>query len=157
MSALRDALRELAQARRSEEIVSNHIAQIQADIENTPQWLALAGFRRDLAEVKASAAAVTERAKELALDDFYVTENRRPAEGVQVKLFSKVDYQRDEAEKWCLGHACKYLILDARAFEKAAPVLRDLGAPVQLTRDPRVSIATDLSAWLTSEGDPDGN
>jgi hypothetical protein len=56
-----------------------------------------------------------------------------------------------------MEHATKYLLLDTKAFEKAAPILKDLGAPVTLTREPRASIGTDLSAWLTSEGDPDEN
>jgi hypothetical protein len=148
MSTLQDALRKLAEARRSEEIIANHIALIQADIEATPQGKALAGFKRDLAEVRSGSSALTEEIRAAALDAFYLTKTRTPAKGVQIKEFAKVVYAPNLALGWCLAHAMKYLRLDAKAFEKAAPVLRDLGAPVELTKEARVQIATDLSVWL---------
>jgi hypothetical protein len=52
---------------------------------------------------------------------------------------------------WCAEHALKYLVLETKGFEKAASVLKDLGAPVELVREPRASIATDLSQWLLSD------
>jgi hypothetical protein len=157
VTALTDALRELAEARRAAEIISNYIALIQADIEKTPHWLAMAGFKRDLAEARAEAATATDAIKAAALAEHALSGNVKPAEGVQVKLFAKVVYDPEDAWAWCAEHALKYLVLETKGFEKAASVLKVLGAPVELVREPRVSITTDLSAWLTNEGDSDGN
>jgi len=150
VTALRDALRELAEARRAAEIISNYIALIQADIEKTPHWLAMAGFKRDLAEARAEAATATDAIKAAALAEHALSGNVKPAEGVQVKLFAKVVYEPQDVWSWCIVNAHKYLQLDVKAFEKAAPVLRDLGAPVELTKEARAQIATDLGVWLVS-------
>lgn len=157
MTTLQDALRELAKEREALQLECNLLDEAEGDLHSTPEysfWLIRKGAK-DLAaeDVKIAEAKV----RELALDNFYVTENSRQAEGVQVKLFIKVVYVSLDAWAWCMEHATKYLLLDTKAFEKAAPILKDLGAPVTLTREPRASIGTDLSAWLTSEGDPDEN
>jgi hypothetical protein len=151
MTTLQDALRELAKEREALQLECNLLDEAEGDSHSTPEysfWLIRKGAK-DLAaeDVKIAEAKV----RELALDNFYVTENSRQAEGVQVKLFSRVEYEPALALTWCLGHATKYLQLDTRAFEKAAPVLRDLGAPVELVKEARVQIATDLDVWLLSE------
>ena len=153
-SALQDALRELAEARRQHEKATWYALAHQERVDAQTWYRDLIEAKKQVAVLGNAIGDAESRVRELALDYFYVTENSRPAEGVQVKLFNKVEYQRDEAEKWCFAHAAKYMALDTKAFEKAAPVLRDLGAPVELTHEPRVSIGTDLSAWLTSAGDP---
>ena len=70
------------------------------------------------------------------------------ARGVTIKMYQAVRYDADQAMAWCIEHARKYLKLDERAFEKGAPVLMDLGAPVTLAKEPRVTIASNLSASI---------
>ncbi len=157
MSALQDALRELAEARRQHEIAKGYAEEYSDRLLATTLYQESVAAEKRAHDLWGAARDAMSKVRELALDNFYATENSRPAEGVQVKLFSKVEYAPNLALDWCIAHATKYLQLDTRAFEKAAPVLKDLGAPVTLTREPRVSIGTDLSAWLTSEGERDGN
>ena len=64
-----------------------------------------------------------------------------------IKVYQVVHYETPEAMAWCIEHARKYLKLDESAFEKGAPVLIDLGAPVTLDKEPRVTISSNLSAY----------
>lgn len=154
MATLQDALRELAAARRQHEIAKGSVREQEAALSALMDYQVLQAVKKQANALSVAMEAAEAKVRELALAEHALTGEYRPAEGVQVKLFSKVNYQQDEAEKWCLAHAAKYLTLDTKAFEKAASVLRDLGAPVELTKEARAQIASDLSAWLTSEGDP---
>jgi hypothetical protein len=157
MTALQDALRALAKERGALELECDLLANAETELHNSPEYhfclirrgakdLAAQDVQRAYADVCAA-----------ALVEYGASQNARPAEGVQIKEFSKVVYEPAQALGWCLAQAHKYLQLDTKAFEKAAPVLKDLGAPVELTKEPRVQIATDLSVWLTNEGEAHGN
>jgi hypothetical protein len=151
VTTLTDALRELAQARASEEGTRRLVAALDAALASTPEGIALSMVREERSQKQAAIKAAESTVRELALAEHALSGDARPAEGVTVKLFSKVVYQQDEAEKWCFGHAARYLVLDSKAFEKAAPVLKDLGAPVEFAKEARAQIATDLGVWLVSD------
>jgi hypothetical protein len=135
-------------ARVAEDGVRRLVAALNVALASTPEGIALAKVREELSQKQEAIKVVEAKVRELALDNFYVTENSRPEQGVQIRLFSKVVYESLNAWAWCVEHARKYLLLDNKAFEKAAPVLRDLGAPVKVVKEARVTIATDLGVWL---------
>jgi len=157
VSGLTDALRELAEARRQHEIakerVGEHLLRVQA-MTTYQEMLVAQDSERNLAQAILNADA---KVRALALAEHALSGDTKPAEGVQVKLFGKVVYEPQDVWSWCIVNAPKYLVLDAKAFEKAASVLRDLGARVELTKEARAQIATNLDVWLTNEGKPDEN
>jgi hypothetical protein len=145
---LQDALRELAKARKQHEIAHERTDKHLNQVKGLSVWRKML----EAQDLERDCEIVTKRAesmvRELALVEHALTGDAKPAEGVQIKEFTKVVYAPNLALDWCRAHAPKYLQLDTKAFEKAAPVLKDLGAPVELTKEPRLQIATDLSAWL---------
>jgi hypothetical protein len=68
--------------------------------------------------------------------------NTKPSAGVTVKLFTMVLWMSDVATEWCRANLPAALKLDSRVFEKAAVSIP--GAPITVTKEPRVQIATDL-------------
>ena len=151
MTALQDALRELAWARKQHEIAKGYANAHQVQVEAMTAYKWLIEAKKQVSVLENAIGDAESRVRVLALAEHALTGEYKPAEGVQVNLFSKVVYEHEDAWAWCAEHALKYLVLETKGFEKAAPVLRDLGAPVQIEKEPRVSIATDLSAWLVGE------
>jgi len=148
MTTLTDALRELAEARKQMIIAKEWTAEHLKRVKAMTAYQELATAQDSERNLKLAIEDAESTVRELALAEHALSGNVRPAEGVQVKLFGKVVYEPQDVWSWCIVNAHKYLQLDVKAFEKAAPVLRDLGAPVELTKEARVQIATDLSVWL---------
>ncbi len=148
MSALQDALRELAEARRQHEIAHERTDEHLKRVKGLSVWREMLEAQDSERTLEIAIGAAETKVRTLALAEHTLSGDYRPAEGIQIKEFSKVVYEPEQARAWCVAHAHKYLALDTKAFEKAAPVLRDLGAPVELTREARAQIATNLDVWL---------
>jgi len=151
MSTLEDALRELAEAREQLVIAKEHTAEHLKRVKAMTVYQELATAQDSERNLKLAIEDAEAKVRNLALAEHALSGDTKPAEGVLVKLFGKVVYEPQDIWSWCIVNAPKYLQLDIKAFEKAAPVLRDLGAPVELTKEARVQIATDLNVWLLSE------
>jgi len=151
MTTLQNALRELAQARRQHEIANEYADEHRERVEAMTAYQEMIEAKKRANVLRSAIGDAEDVVRELALAEHAASGNYKPAHGVQIKEFSKVMYAPNLALDWCIAHAPKYLALHAKAFEKAASVLRDLGAPVELTKEARAQIATDLSAWLLSE------
>lgn len=112
-----------------------------------------------LLDVKASvnAVAAAETAiKAIALTDYAAGEIQKPVPGVEIKLFTVLEYDADKAFAWAkkTGVALVPESLDADAFTKiatASPASFDF---VSLTKDPRVQIGKDLDKALASVDAP---
>ena len=80
-----------------------------------------------------------------AVEVYNQTGNKKPAPGVEIKMFTKLTYDEVEALKWASEHWIA-LKLDKAVFEKIAKA-----APpdfVAVTQEPQATIATDLSRYL---------
>jgi len=149
---LENALRELAEARTELEIAKEWTAQLLTLVKAMPAYQKFSAAQDSELDLVKAITVADLRVRELALKEHLWSGSYKPAGGVQIKEFSKVVYAPNLALDWCIAHATKYLQLDTKAFEKAASVLRDLGAPVELTKEARAQIATNLSAWIQRPG-----
>lgn len=145
--SLPEALSELARARADLAQMQEDWAQAHYDMDDTPEGKAFAA-------IDAATRATERRVKEIEarahLEAVTAYDgNKHPLAGVDLAEYQTVTYDRQAAIKWCVGNAVRYLDLDAKAFAKAAPVLVDLGAPVQIGVEVRAKIAGDLSAYLS--------
>ena len=89
--------------------------------------------------------------KALAVAMYQATGEKKPADGVQVKLFTTLNYDKEKAFHWACetGIAVMPTALDVKAFEKIAKAT--VIPFVTITEEPRPSIDSDLSHLL--EGD----
>ncbi|HOW77955.1 MAG TPA: hypothetical protein PK406_00760 [Verrucomicrobiota bacterium] len=145
---LQEALIELAKARKALDGAQARLDMAMLAMKMTPQYatveVAQAG-QRNAEELVTQAGALV---RQLAIDAFVGTGNKTPSPGVSIKLYKVAHYDPEAAKAWCRENAAGYLALDTKRFEKAAPVLKDIGAPVQIIEDPRAVIASDLGGLL---------
>lgn len=102
-------------------------------------------------KVSVTAVAAAETAiRAIALTAYAADEIPKPAPGVEIKLFTVLEYDAEKAFAWAkqTGVALIPASLDADAFTKiatASPVSFDF---VTVTKDPRVQIGKDLDKAL---------
>ena len=84
--------------------------------------------------------------RELAVDFYNTTGDKRAHEVVTVKVYDVLEYDPTVALNYCREHLPNALKLDARAFEKAAKAIPL--AFVEIVETPKATIASDLSAYL---------
>lgn len=117
------------------------------------------GFERQFADViaaaneAAAAVATAERdVRALAEAEYKETQEKRPAPGIVVQERNSLVYDDDAAFAWAkeTGMALTPESLDRKAFEKIA---KATAIPfVAVVVEPKITIATDLSAALSVEG-----
>jgi len=101
---------------------------------------------------------LTAQVRQAALAAFEQTGDKKPNAAVQIKEYVLITYEDAAALEFCRKVAPNALKLDRRAFEKIAKLGIEAGgqfAPdfVTVTKEPRASIASDLSPWLPTEGE----
>lgn len=145
-----DTLKTLATQRGILAMLRNECALSRAAMENTTEGKAVAALDAAAKETEQRVKDLEAQVRAEALDVHRLTATRQPWPGVEIKMYRTTAYDQTEALGWCQEHAPKYVkpaTLDKAAFEKAAPVLVDLGAPVVFGEEPRVFIASDLERY----------
>ncbi len=144
-TTLQDAVRKLAIARSAE-----HAVKAALDEKRLLFATANAGLLATEKEARAAVAAEEANVRALALAAYEADKsNRKPAPGVEIKLFKTITYAADRALAWA-REAKQCLVpeqLDVAKFEKAAAVL-DLDF-VTIGEAPKPAIATDLEKALS--------
>jgi len=153
---LQEALKNLAQRRAQLAEMDTALASLKAKMEATPEGKAYgfaASARRVAAEELADAEA---QARDLAYAAFTQTGDKKPAPGVSIKWYNRVVYDTKEVMAWCRDNARMFLHeeLDKRGFEDMAAKVTQPGMPWKVEGEPRVTLATDLSAYLVEESAP---
>lgn len=117
-----------------------------------------AGLIRDVRDLSDQLAMAEAAIKAGAVDHFIRTGEKKPCEGLEVKLFRALDYDADEATAWAKAHPEKGLLaLDRKLYEKLLKLAREndlpdwADAPGQLIDDPRAQIASDLTKIVSPE------
>jgi len=108
-------------------------------------------LRQFVKRAKEDAAQVEAQLKDAVLDLYKDGKiEKKPHAAVQVKQWTVLSYDPQEAFDHCLAHLPGALSMKKVAFEKVAKVAElDF---VEIGKEDRVSIKTDLSAWLPHYG-----
>jgi len=144
--SLTDTLRSLAIARDKAIHWKFVLDNLREKLEATQEWRAFAAAQEQAAKLKEEAAQLDRECRARALAEFASTGNRRPAQGVSIRMRKRYVYDEVTARDWLMQNAPAYLTVDARRFEKAASDLD--GAPVTIKQEPQATIARDLSEYL---------
>ena len=100
---------------------------------------------KNLVEVAAGLEEEEKILREMALAEYAVTENKKPAPGLEIKIFQEIRYDPAAALVWAKQHDLA-LRLDEKAFEKIANA-----SPldfVEIAQIAKCQIATDLSTHI---------
>jgi hypothetical protein len=142
-------VRQVAELRRRQHEVSTKLVEARKAFFESIKPLTEEAGQLDS---ECDAAEATLRASVLA--HYEQTEETRPTAGVQVKLYTHLDYDPEKADKWTrergLARIPERIIpetLDRKAFEKIAKA-----TPIDFVvnrQEPKVTIATDLEKALS--------
>jgi hypothetical protein len=141
-------MKALAEARRKECYRASAVRGQEQILSETQEWKFLEDAKNELAVSRLEVAALDAAVRKQALEDFKASGEKAIYAGVSVKFFSRYDYDASQMTDWARANMPRLLMLDTKRMEKAAAagVLED--APIVMTKEPRVQIATDLSAYL---------
>lgn len=149
MNDLERAIRHLAQSRQVQAEYKHQVAEINAEINAEIREKYGAILERAQSLLMIATADVQdndEYARRLVLEGYEATGAKRPHPAAQIKLFTVLDYDYEAAVEFCQAAYPQGIKLDKRTFEKAA---RALSLPfVTVTKEPRASIARDLSEYV---------
>ena len=116
---------------------------------------ALARKRAEMAEIEATykklykeRKALTEAVRGIALADYEQRKELKPLEGLQIEMHKVVEGADSPAMlDWCMHKAQNLIGVEQKEAIKQVKHLIAKGAPLKLSYQPRVKIASDLSKW----------
>lgn len=117
----------------------------QKALEATPEWEALKAAEETFWRAKEQEEIHREAVEAAALAAYEETGNKRPCEGVEIKIYTQLIYDAHTALRWAMGRGLETLLkLDKRQFVKAAKTLNP--EFVRQEQEPRVFISKDLTS-----------
>lgn len=137
---------ELASLRRTKLGGDSYIEKLDEEYRSTPQYKEYVAAKDAQRQIDDQISSLENDIREVALSEF--AENQvKDLGGVQVKIFTIMEYDDQAATDYCLSHNHASLLkLDKRKFEKVAKELQpDF---VTIKEEPRAQIASDLSDYL---------
>jgi hypothetical protein len=144
---LADQVRRVAELRRRQNEVNAKIEEARAAFLESIKALA-----KEAEQLGSERASAEEMLRASTLAHYQQTKETRPTAGVQVKLYTQLEYDLEKADKWTRERGLARIPerLDQRGFEKiakATPI--DF---VEVKQVPKVTIATDLEKVLSQAG-----
>lgn len=92
---------------------------------------------------------VEKEIREGAINEFLVSGNKKPWDGIGIRETTKIDYDEKLATEWCKHRLPEALTIEKKKFEKFVGTFdqEDLPAFVSITKVPTATIASDLSEY----------
>ena len=147
---IQDGIKDLALARQVEAECKAEVANIQTQLEASWLWQTLTQHKAILKSASEAANQQADYVRELALAAYNEAGNKNPHTAVKIKMYTVLAYDEKEALDFCRDCMPDALKLDRHAFEKVAKdsPLVDF---VTITKEPRATIARDLSEYAEQE------
>lgn len=145
---LKVLIRKVAELRRDINTMQSLKILAMEEVVNTPQHKNLLKVEGDMDVVAENLTTAQEELKSAVLAVYDETGEKKPIEKVEVKIHTKLIYVSEKVLAWCRTLAPYLLVLDKKAFETKAEDLKEAGAPVEIEKEARCNIATDLSQYL---------
>lgn len=143
---MKDAIARLARLRHCIAEEENMLAGAEAALRTTAQWAAVDHRRGQLQSMRADQAKAEAEIRRQALTAYRETGDKAPHPAIKIKDFTVLDYNDGEALDYARVYIPRAVKLVKRKFEQAAKVLEpDF---VTITKEPRATIARDLSEYL---------
>lgn len=143
---LTEKLHDLALARAYAVKIVETRKELEAAIEETPEYRVWNIAKNAASEASAEVDKLEAEIKALAIANF--DGNKTPANGLVIKVFQVVTMDEKSAREWAFINYRPALKLDKTAIEKAA---KDGTVPAEIatvTSENRAQLASDLSEYL---------
>ena len=143
-------LKDLAELREQEARLGKEILDLSEKLNRTTEAKALQAAQESRKKLSESIALLETFIRKSALDDFSRAGVKPKVEGVVIKMFKTLKYERGAAEKWAREKMPELFKFDEKGFEKYAKAVADtVPVPcVKIEEEPRVEISSNLSMYL---------
>jgi len=143
-------LKDLAELREAQSKLGKEILELSEKLNHTTEAKALQAAQESRKKLSESINLLEDFIRKSALDDFSRAGVKPKVEGVVIKLFKTLKYERGAAEKWAREKMPELFKFDEKGFEKyAKAVAETMPVPcVKIEEEPRVEIATNLKMYL---------
>lgn len=141
-------LAELAKLRETQNEMDGRAKTFEAIFKATKEYQEYQHACNEKNVVVSEIANLENDIRQVAIEDYNSRENpTKDYGGVQIKIFTTLDYNEQDAVRYCLDHQHANLLkLNKSGFEKVAKELRpDF---VTIKEEPRAQIAGDISEYL---------
>lgn len=125
----------------------------QALLEQAPIYQQLLKIQAEKKEIKAKIEMVRDHVKTYAEGLYQSEGDKKPADGVEVRIYTKYEYDPELALDYCKQALPLALKLDTKTFEKYVKGVQEVKPLpfVEVIEDPRVMISSDLTEYLRQE------
>lgn len=147
---LPEDLKDLAELRRHAAEIGKEIMELTEKLNQTEEAKALQTALEKRRKVSEAVTLLEEFIRRSALQDYTLAGVKPMVEGVVIKLFKVLKYEKAEVERWAREKMPELLKFDEKGFEKyAKAVAETLPVPgVKIEEEPRVEISGNLSMYL---------
>lgn len=153
LEMLHTALRRLARARRSRDLLLQESAEAIQALHDTDEWQAWTRSQQAERETAQGVSALEKEVKDLAIAA-YDGQHKTVTPGVGIRVSHGYAYNEALAMAWAKEHAPDAVVLDHLQFEKQLTVARELPKFVTVTERVSAAIGSDLSGLLEAEQEP---
>ena len=145
----RGDLKDLAELRERNTVLGKEILDLTEKLNKTEEAKALQSAQEERKKLCESISLLETFIRKSALDDF-TRAGVKPLEGVVIKMFKTLKYERASAEKWAREKMPELFKFDEKGFEKYARAVADtVPVPcVKIEEEARVEISSNLSMYL---------
>jgi hypothetical protein len=150
-SDLKVLITKVAELRKGCIIQGIQIDELSNKLEQTSEYKAMQEARTIHSGLSGELDIAEEELKATVLAIYNKTGEKKPIDKVEVKIFKKPEYDPEKVLRWCRNLAPYLLILDKKGFEKKAEDFKIAGAPVEVNKEAKCIIASDLSVYLEKE------
>jgi len=137
------------------DVIAETEAKMKEMIENVKQSDEYAAMENWLIINKQSLVELDAAIREAAIEDYKVTGNKKPWDGVGIRELTKYDYELADAVAWAKANASMvvYETVDKKKFEKILSVTEPETLPetIKVYKEAIATIASDLSMYLEDE------
>jgi len=150
---LKKKLTKLAEMDGAQIALEEEMQAAREKLEQTELWLNYESIRLALGEFLQDKETLRNEIKEFALDEYRQTQEKKPVDGVAIRIYRCVAYDPEIALDWCKEYLPMALKLQKSKLEKHLKAIQDTAPPewVEYYEEPRTTISSDLSVYLKGE------
>ena len=147
---LKEKMTKLAEMMEAQAALEEEMQAARDRLEQTELWLDYQSTREALGEFLQSIEDTRNEIKQLALDEYRQTQEKKPADGIAIRVYRCVAYDEEIALDWCKEYLPMALKLQKSKLEKHLKAIQDTAPPewVEYYEEPRTTISSDLSIYL---------
>lgn len=141
-----ELIKQLKLAREQYAQAQEETAKILAKLQQTKLWQEYQEAKTSEEKAKLNVVEYDETVRIEALNVYFQTSNKKPADGVSIIIGKNLNYNPNEARVWAIEYNPNLLELNTRNFERYAKAVLDVTPLEFVTVEevPSVRIAKDL-------------